>query len=287
MKIFVNNCIDLIRIIYYLQKTVLNCLVVVKTWQHDWSFIFKKVLKICAIIIFVNIADLRPLFCIRKPLPCCCSISFWGILLTLWQFPFLWMQTHCVKRIRIRSYSGPHFSRIFPHSDWIFSPNAGKCGKNAGQNNSEYGHILRSEHPIIIDNVSAKKRRSVWLNTIEFRLALVGIHVFSGNDSSFFKRSKEKMWENYWEISKTFNFLQNVRCQPIMTRRCLWRAARICLLCADAKVKSINNVRWKKFDQKLQHEYKVADLASLPPCNQVLLYHAKRDNLIAYMTYVK
>ena len=27
----------------------------------------------------------------------------------------------------------------------IFSPNAGKCGKNADQNNSEYGHILCSD----------------------------------------------------------------------------------------------------------------------------------------------
>ena len=26
---------------------------------------------------------------------------------------------HCVKSVRIRSYSGLHFSRIFPHSDWI------------------------------------------------------------------------------------------------------------------------------------------------------------------------
>ena len=26
---------------------------------------------------------------------------------------------HCVKKVRIRSYSGLHFSRIFPHSDWI------------------------------------------------------------------------------------------------------------------------------------------------------------------------
>ena len=26
---------------------------------------------------------------------------------------------HYVKSVRIRSYSGPHFSRIFPHSDWI------------------------------------------------------------------------------------------------------------------------------------------------------------------------
>ena len=58
-----------------------------------------------------------------------------------------------VKRVRIRSYSGPHFFRIFPHSDriWrdteylsVFSLNAGKCRKNADQNNSEYGPFLRS-----------------------------------------------------------------------------------------------------------------------------------------------
>ena len=44
---------------------------------------------------------------------------------------------YCVKRFRIRSYSGPHSSQIFPHLDWIrrdteylsvFSPNAGKYG---------------------------------------------------------------------------------------------------------------------------------------------------------------
>ena len=28
--------------------------------------------------------------------------------------------SHCVKSVRIRSYSGPYFS--------VFSPNAGKCG---------------------------------------------------------------------------------------------------------------------------------------------------------------
>ena len=45
------------------------------------------------------------------------------------------------------------FFRIFPDSDLIrrnteyisvFSPNAGKCGKNVFQNNSEYGHFLCS-----------------------------------------------------------------------------------------------------------------------------------------------
>ena len=69
---------------------------------------------------------------------------------------------HCVKSVRIRSYSGLHFPRIFPHLDWtwrdtpylsVFSPNAGKCRKNAGQNNSEYWYFLRSES---VANHSAK-----------------------------------------------------------------------------------------------------------------------------------
>ena len=36
-------------------------------------------------------------------------------------FPRCFFQpiTHCVKFVRIRSYSGPHFSRIFPNSDGI------------------------------------------------------------------------------------------------------------------------------------------------------------------------
>ena len=42
--------------------------------------------------------------------------------------------------------------RFFPHfpafglntNRYVFNPNAGKCGKNAEQNNSEYGQFLRS-----------------------------------------------------------------------------------------------------------------------------------------------
>ena len=52
-----------------------------------------------------------------------------------------------MKSVRIRSYSGPHFFRIFPHSDWIRRHTPciqSECGKNVDQNNSEYGHFLRS-----------------------------------------------------------------------------------------------------------------------------------------------
>ena len=36
---------------------------------------------------------------------------------------------HCVKTVRIRSYSGPHFSRIFPHSDYVSLRIQSECGK--------------------------------------------------------------------------------------------------------------------------------------------------------------
>ena len=66
--------------------------------------------------------------------------------------------SHRVKRVRIRSYPGTHFSRIFPQSSWIrkdtgylsiFSSNAQKCRKNANHNNSEQGHFLRIEFSLI------------------------------------------------------------------------------------------------------------------------------------------
>ena len=46
---------------------------------------------------------------------------------------------HCVKSVRIRSYS-------------VFSPNAGKCGKNIDQNTSEYGHFLCSVDKFVVNS---------------------------------------------------------------------------------------------------------------------------------------
>ena len=67
-------------------------------------------------------------------------------------FMILYNITPCVKSVHIRSYSGPHFSRIFPHLDWIrrdvslrFQSECRKMWENADQNNSEYWHFLCSE----------------------------------------------------------------------------------------------------------------------------------------------
>ena len=52
----------------------------------------------------------------------------------------------CVKNVRIRSYSGPHFPAFALNKGVILriSPNSVQMPENADQNNSEYGHILRS-----------------------------------------------------------------------------------------------------------------------------------------------
>ena len=49
---------------------------------------------------------------------------------------YLYYKWHYVKTVRIRSYSGQHFSRIFPHSDWIrrgISPCSVRMRENVGK----------------------------------------------------------------------------------------------------------------------------------------------------------
>ena len=48
---------------------------------------------------------------------------------------------HCVKRVRIWSYSGPHFSRTFPHSDWMWE-NAGKMRTRITPNTETFHAVL-------------------------------------------------------------------------------------------------------------------------------------------------
>ena len=58
-------------------------------------------------------------------------------------------EEHCVKRVRIWSYSGLSFLAFELNTGdmeylSLFSPNAGKCGHDVDQNNSECRHFSRS-----------------------------------------------------------------------------------------------------------------------------------------------
>ena len=83
-------------------------------------------------------------------------------------FFFFCCYFHCVKCVRFRSYSGPHFSRIFPHLDWC-----GKMRENVDQNNTEYGLFLRSVYDK--DNVSEYSQPSKAKSPLKFVLCQICI----------------------------------------------------------------------------------------------------------------
>ena len=59
---------------------------------------------------------------------------------TIFSFVFsleLYIMKHCVKSVRIRSYSNPHFPAFGLHTE--------RYGVHMDQNNSEYGHFLHRE----------------------------------------------------------------------------------------------------------------------------------------------
>ena len=84
---------------------------------------------------------------IKELILCFCDQQFYSCLVQRFTHKVMKYDMSVFGVILIRIF--PAFSRIRTECGQIrylslFSPNAGKCGKNADQNNSEYGHFLRS-----------------------------------------------------------------------------------------------------------------------------------------------
>ena len=54
----------------------------------------------------------------------------------------------------------------------------------------------------------------------------------------------------------------------------------VCILYGYQK-KNVNQVRYELFQKKYEKEGKIIDLSMLPPCESVLLLHARRANFVA------
>ena len=81
------------------------------------------------------------------------GVGLWNFSSHLWII--FWVNTFLNISLRTKCpYSELFWSAFFPHfpAFRLNTPNAGTCGKNADQNNSEYGHFLRSIY----------QKRSVW-----------------------------------------------------------------------------------------------------------------------------
>ena len=76
------------------------------------------------IIVIMKVGNVHATNC-QKQLRKQCVCSQWGLYLNGY-----YLNEQCVKTARIGSYSGPHFSRIFPNPDWI-SPYTVRKQENA------------------------------------------------------------------------------------------------------------------------------------------------------------
>ena len=142
----------------------------------------------------------------------------------LWNIFCALVRPHFVKSVRIRSYSGPNFSRIFPHSDWIrrdtpylsvISSDAGKFGKNANQNNSGYRHFLRSAKYTRASPPARKMLSSSNLNTQNSVVLLT----FSDFDCKY------RFWVNLVQNIKIGSLFWNLVPGLIRICRIQWRCS--------------------------------------------------------------
>ena len=142
---------------------------------------------------------------------------------------------------------------------------------------------------VLIDNGTGKHRKIIDATSstldAEEKKALVGLHVFSGNDyvSSFFRKGKKTFWKVMQKDQKyirLFAELGNYPEVPVHVSNGLEEF--VCDLYGHARISSVNKLRHKIFWQKLEKENKVIDLSFMPPCeaNYVASIFRKADRLI-------
>ena len=104
---------------------------------------------------------------------------------------------HCVKSVRIRSYSGPHFPAFGLNTERysVFSPNAGKCRPKR----TLFTQYLwfRPKHFF-----SNNKAKSTFMLLLPFEVLIT---LISSVSSNFFIRHFQYLWNNY--IWKTVWYL--------------------------------------------------------------------------------
>ena len=142
---------------------------------------------------------------------------------------------------------------------------------------------------VIINNGSGKARKSICLGGIELSQhrcrSLIGLHSSTGNDyiSSFFKKGKDQCWKLLEKHQKFEDCFANLRLTSSLPDEMFQLLEEFVCLLYGIRSKSVNEARRKIFERKNKREKKIPNLSSLPPCKDVLWYHALRSNFVAYI----
>ena len=108
-----------LQTLYFGQKYLaIDCGIIFQTIYTSQKYIhsLERNCKNSVSIVVKNFANLDIHFYTSRPSSIKQKLAY-NFPCEKFNFSLIHSTHHCVKSVRIRSYSGPHFSRIFPHSD--------------------------------------------------------------------------------------------------------------------------------------------------------------------------
>ena len=114
-------------------------------------------------------------------------------------------------------------------------------------------------------------------------LWLACMHFLEMIVSSCFKKGKNQFWKLLEKFEKFHDCFSNLGLQYEMSEELFKQLEEFVCYLYGMRIKSVNEVRWRLFEKKHKRENKIADLWSLPPCQEVLRYHCQRTNFVPYI----
>ena len=111
-------CIGFVDIVLRPKYLAIDCGIIFQTIYTSQKYIhsLERNCKNSVSIVVKNFANLYIHFYTSRPSSIKQKLAY-NFPCEKFNFSLIHSTHHCVKSVRIRSYSGPHFSRIFPHSD--------------------------------------------------------------------------------------------------------------------------------------------------------------------------
>ena len=143
---------------------------------------------------------------------------------------------------------------------------------------------------IYIDNGTGKNRKIINVTSSELsareKIALIGLHAFSGNDyvSAFFRKGKCAFWKAMLKQSQFLEAFCHLGKELEVTND-LFKVLEkfICFLYGFPKHEEVNVLRRSIFWDKFKKKKQVVDLSLLPPCRDNLQFHVMRANYVGYI----
>ena len=145
-----------------------------------------------------------------------------------------------------------------------------------------------NDNNFYIDNGHGNSRKILQINNcklpIDVQSALVGFHLFTGNDyvSSFFRKGKTMCYSLMTKDKKYLDAFMSLGSQWDVEETTVSILEQyICSLYGRKKCDSVNVARQQIFWERYNKSKQIVDLSLLPPCRESLVLHIRRANYVS------